>query len=148
MLRRSKLLVLAALLGSSWACNTRYSASAFHLPADGDVERGKAAFLALGCNSCHQVSGTDLPQPAVQPPVPVVLGGDVNERYSDAFLVTEVIDPSRRLAPYPREQIAVDGRSRMPHYADRMSVRQLTDIVAFLQAQYRVRPRLPQYVYY
>ena len=140
-----KLLVLAPLLISAVACSTRYSAAAFHLPGDGDAERGKAAFVTLGCSNCHEVSGADLPRPAVQPPVPVVLGGMVDRRVTDAFLVTEVIDPSFRLAPYPKEQITVAGKSRMPHYADRMTVRQLVDIVAFLQSHYTLRPMPPEY---
>jgi len=71
----------------------------------------------------------------------------VDRRLTDAYLVTEVIDPSYRLAPYPKNQIASGGQSRMPHYADRMTVRQLTDIVAFLQAHYTLRPIPPEYTY-
>jgi len=140
-------LALAPLLVSAVACNARYSTAAFHLPVDGDAERGKAAFVALGCNSCHEVTGVDLPRPTVQPPVPVSLGGLVDRRLTDAYLVTEVIDPSYRLAPYPKDQISSGGQSRMPHYADRMTVRQLTDIVAFLQAHYTLRPMPPEYTY-
>jgi mono/diheme cytochrome c family protein len=46
------------------------------------------------------------------------------------------------LAPYPKDRIVSGGQSRMPHYAERMTVRQMTDIVAFLQSRYVV-PRLP-----
>jgi hypothetical protein len=102
------------------------------------VERGKAAFVALECNSCHEVSGVDLPRPTVQPPVPVILGGATDAKLSDAFLVTSIIYPSYELAPYPKEQITSGGESRMPHYAERMTVRQLADIVAFLQSCYSV----------
>jgi sulfur-oxidizing protein SoxX len=143
----SKFLALAPLLVSAVACNARYSTSAFHLPSDGDAQRGKAAFVQLGCNSCHEVTGADLPRPTVQPPVPVVLGGLVDRRMTDAYLATEVIDPSYRLAPYPKEQIAFAGQSRMPHYAEQMTVRQLTDIVAFLQSRYALRPLPPEYIY-
>jgi len=141
---RSKLLTLAMLALAGAGCGSgRHSSSAFHLPPDGDVERGKAAFAALGCNSCHEVSGVDLPRPTVQPPVPVVLGGTVDSRLSDAYLVTSIIYPSYELAPYPKEQITSGGQSRMPHYADRITVRQLADIVAFLQSRYFV-PRMPE----
>ncbi len=142
---RSGFLVVAALALASAACSSgRHSASAFHLPPDGDVERGKTAFVALGCNECHEVSGADLPRPTVQPPVPVTLGGVLDTRLSDAYLVTSIVYPSYDLAPHPKAQIANGGQSRMPHdYAGRMTVRQLTDIVAFLQSRYIV-PRLPE----
>jgi sulfur-oxidizing protein SoxX len=146
--RSAKFLALAPLLVSAVACNARHSNAAFHLPVDGDAERGKVAFITLGCNSCHEVAGVDLPRPTAQPPVPVVLGGTVDKRLTDAFLVTEAIDPSYRLGPYPKDQIASGGQSRMPHYASQMTVRQLTDIVAFLQAHYTVRPVPPEYTYH
>jgi hypothetical protein len=108
----------------SAACGSgRHSSSAFHLPPDGDVERGKATLLALRCNTCHEVSGVDLPRPTVQPPVPAVLGGAVDSKLSDAYLATSIIYPSFDLAPYPKKQITSGSESRMPHYADRMTVR-------------------------
>src|SRR5208283_1403192 len=115
MAHRWRLPAMAMLLAADVACSSgRYSASAFRLPPDGDAERGKAAFVALGCHSCHEVSGMDLPRPTVQPPVPVVLGGVVDAKLSDAYLVTSIIYPSYRLAPYPKDQIAIHGQSRMP----------------------------------
>ena len=140
---RSRFLAIAAIAAAGAACNAgRHSAAAFHLPPGGDVARGKAAFLAFGCNTCHEVAGTDLPRPTVQPAVPVLLGGAVDARLSDAYLVTSIIYPSYDLAPYPKNEITRGGESRMPHYADHMTVQQLADIVAFLQSRYYV-PRLP-----
>ena len=144
MLSRFGLLSLAVFLSAGAGCSGRHSSAAFHLPPDGDVERGKAAFVALGCNGCHEVSGADLPRPTVQPPVPVVLGGATDARLSDAYLVTSIIYPSHDLGPYPKNQVSSGGESRMPHsYTDRMTVRQLTDIVAFLQSRYTIT-RLPE----
>lgn len=97
--------------------------------------------MALGCHSCHEVSGLDLPRPTVQPPVPVVLGGVVDAKLSDAYLVTSIIYPSYELAPYPKDQITAHGQTRMPIYADQMTLRQLTDIVTFLQSRYFVARR-------
>lgn len=137
MAYRWRLPALAMLLAASVACGSgRHSSSAFRLPPDGDAEKGKAAFVALGCHSCHEVSGVDLPRPTVKPAVPVVLGGTVDARLSDAYLVTSIIYPSCELAPYPKDQITDHGQSRMPAYADQMTLRQLTDVVAFLQSRY------------
>jgi hypothetical protein len=148
MQRLSRLLPALIVLGAVTGCgSSRYSNAAFRLPPGGDAERGKQTFVALGCNSCHAVVGTDLPQPTVQPMVPVVLGGEVTQRPADAYLVTSVICPSCRLAPYPKNQITENGVSRMPRdYAERITVAQLADIVAFLQSHYTLR-RLPEYTY-
>jgi mono/diheme cytochrome c family protein len=145
MLNGSKVLVVAALLSVGAACNSgRYTSAGFRLPADGNPERGRQAFVNLGCNSCHAVQGVDLPKPTVQPPVPVTLGGEVDEKLSDAYLVTSMIYPSYELAPYPKDQITSGGVSRMPNYADKLTVRQMVDVVAFLQSRYVVR-QTPQY---
>jgi L-cysteine S-thiosulfotransferase len=149
MLPSPKLLCLLALLATSMACESgRRSSAGFRLPDDGDAARGKVAFAALGCHTCHQVSGVDLPRPTAQPPVPVALGGEVERDVTDGYLVTSIIHPNYRLAAYPRPLITTGGRSRMPPYADCLTVRQMTDLVAFLQSTYTVRPPVPKYYYH
>ncbi len=127
----------------------RHSAAGFRLPPDGDIERGKAAFVSLGCSGCHEVAGADLPLPSVQPPVPVVLGGQVGEPLTDGYLVTAIVYPAhhlgRQLARYPRAEIMQNGQPRMPAYADKLTVRQVADVVAFLQSRYTVRRPIPEY---
>jgi hypothetical protein len=63
--------------------------------------------------------------------------------------VTSIIYPAYQLrdqlARYPKVEIARNGEPRMPHYDERMTVRQLTDIVAFLQTMYVVVRPLPEY---
>jgi mono/diheme cytochrome c family protein len=147
MLSRSGFVALVALIGACVACDSRHSSRGFHLPA-GDAGRGKVAFVGLGCHSCHEVPGADLPAPTVHPAVPVTLGGEVVNRLSDAYLVTSMLDPSYQLAPYPEDQITSGGKSRMPCYAGKMDTQQMIDIVAFLQSRYVVRRWSPQYVYY
>ncbi len=148
MLHCSRALVIAALLGAGVACDSgRHSTAGFRLPADGNPERGRQAFSDLGCPACHRVVALDLPSPTVQPPVPVVLGGEVDRKLSDAYFVTSLISPSHQLALYPKEQITTHGVSRMPSYTDKMSARQMVDLVAFLQSRYIERPSLPTYNY-
>ncbi len=137
-----KILAIVILLAADLGCSSsRHSSYALRLPADGDAVSGRNAFVALGCPACHDVGGMDMPRPTVQPPVRVMLGGAVSARLSDAYLVTSIINPSADLAPYPKEQITANGASRMPSYEDRISVRQLTDVVAFLQSRYWVTQR-------
>ncbi|MFN7997942.1 MAG: c-type cytochrome [Bryobacteraceae bacterium] len=138
----------ALLLLSAVGCDSgRHSSAGFRLPDDGSVERGKIAFLSLECNRCHEVSGVDLPRPTVQPAVPVILGGPVTSEVPDGYLVTSIINPSHRFAPYPKELITVGGKSRMPEY-EQITARQLADIVAFLQSRYTVRRGSPKYPYF
>jgi len=131
------------------ACDSgRHSSAGFRLPSDGDIQRGKVAFVELECAKCHQVAGADLPKPTIQPPVPVQLGGTVTKEVSDGYLVASIINPSYKLANYPAGMITEHGKSRMPEYADRITVRQMTDVVAFLQSHYTVRePSMIRQVY-
>ncbi len=139
-------LSVAALLAMLAACDSgRHSASGFSLPPTGDIERGKAAFASLGCNNCHEVTGVEFSQPAAKLASPVVLGGVTTKDITDGYLVTSIINPDHRLARYPKDQITLAGKSRMPAYADNITARQLTDIVAFLQSRYVVRPAVAPY---
>jgi len=141
---------LAGMLVLLASCTVdHYSSVGFRLPPDGDIERGKVAFITLGCNNCHAVAGVDLPEPTVYPAVPVVLGGSVPAPVTDGHIVTSIIYPAYqlrdRVARHPKAEINRNGEPRMPHYNERMTVRQLTDIVAFLQSKYVVRRPLPDY---
>ena len=147
MSRHSQWTAAAALFLMSAACSGRHSSSGFRLAPDGDPERGKAAFVSQGCNSCHQVSGADLPQAPDQSATPVVLGGEVETVVTDGYLVSSIIYPSYKINRAPKAQMMTNGQSRMPHYAENMTVRQLTDIVAFLQSHYTLR-RYPTRYYY
>ena len=56
---------IAVLLGVVACESGRHSPAGFRLPADGSVERGKAAFVTLECHHCHEVQGVELPPPTV-----------------------------------------------------------------------------------
>ena len=147
MLHSSSALVIAAMLSVVAACDSgRHTTAGFSMPADANLERGRQAFSDLGCPACHRIVNLDLPSPTVQPPVPVVLGGEIDRKLSDAYLVTAMI--SHQLALYPKEQVTSGGMSRMPNYTDKMSVRQMVDLVDFLQSRYIERPMLPTYTYH
>jgi hypothetical protein len=136
----AKLLALAACLAAGVGCqNGRHSPSGFRLPENGDAERGKAAFAALRCDSCHEVAGVDLPRPTDQAVTRVVLGGSVERAPTDGHLVTSIIYPSYRAAK--------GAPACMPAHEE-ITARQLTDIVAFLQAHYTVKPLPPRYLYH
>jgi hypothetical protein len=125
----ASLLVLGLALGG---CQARRSPSGFRLPP-GDGAAGKAAFVELQCPTCHTVSGvTDLPAPAMNPPI--ALGGFSALPRTDGEVTTSIILPSAHFASgYPASHVQEGARSKMPDYASRVTVRQLADLVAFLQ---------------
>jgi hypothetical protein len=115
----------------------------FTLPP-GDAERGQAAFIKFRCYDCHRVHGVDLPPGEEPGQVVVELGGEVERLRDYGDLVTAIVNPSHRLAKgYAESTVADEGKSRMTVYNDVMTVSQLIDIVAFLQAHYELRPYEP-----
>ncbi len=121
------------------ACGPK-SPLGFSLP-DGDAERGRAAFLALRCNSCHEVDGSAIEYR--EGLAHIVLGGPTTRVRTQGELVTSIINPSHRIAPrYPEEQVTVNGESVMSaaYLNDVMTVQQLIDLVAFLQSTYEIAP--------
>jgi L-cysteine S-thiosulfotransferase len=135
-MKRIALAGLAAAVLATAGCQGPRSAAGFRLPP-GDAQRGQAAFLELKCNECHRVAGLELPGPVADPPGPVILGGMVNRVKTDGELVSSIINPSHRIVDgYPRALVRNGPDSRMPVYGETMSVRQMTDLVAFLQSHY------------
>lgn len=136
-------IVLAAVLCSVLlaGCGQK-SGLGFRMP-DGSPERGRAAFIALRCDSCHRVVGLDTPNQG-NGVANVVLGGETIRVKNYGELVTAIINPSHRIAPgYPLSQVTTpDGQSLMnlAYLNDVTTVQQLIDLVAFLQGSYRVVP--------
>lgn len=126
------------------ACSmSKESPRGFSLP-EGSAELGKSTFVALQCNACHSTPDIEQLVGDNAKPISVQLGGDVSFVKTYADLLTSIINPSHRLAPgYPAEAIAKDGQSLMRNYNHVMTVEQLIDLVSYLQAHYKVRPREP-----
>ncbi len=133
------LVVALALLGGAGCDRGAKSAMGFRLP-DGSAEQGLDDFVALQCHSCHVVIGIELPEPETRGPVLVKLGGEVGRIKTYGQLVTSIINPSHRLAGAYPDAVSRDGQSLMRVYNEVMTVQQLIDLVAFLQAQYDELP--------
>src|SRR5579871_265638 len=106
------MLVVSVFVAAAGCQSSRHSAAGFRLPQGGDAERGRAEFLAFGCNTCHDVAGLDLPPAAVRRSSMILLGGQVAVEPTDGRLVTAIIYPSTRPSWH------------MPDYRDRMTVQQ------------------------
>ena len=91
---------VALLILLTAACSARKSGAGFRLP-DGDVQRGKAAFMELKCSTCHTVAGTEIPVPNKDYAYVrvVVLGGEVRQVKTYGALVTSIINPSHHWRP-------------------------------------------------
>jgi sulfur-oxidizing protein SoxX len=122
------------------------SGKGFTLP-DGNLEKGKEAYVSLQCNACHKVDGIEqLVVEGEKPAVSIALGGEVTRIQTYGELVTSIINPSHRLAAgHPAEEVAVEGTSKMKNFNDVMTVAQLTDLVSFLQSKYKLKVFEPTY---
>ena len=119
------------------------SGKGFTLP-DGDAAQGQAVFVELQCHECHSVAGVQLPALDEPAETTVRLGGEVARISTYGELVTSIINPSHKLAAgYKREQVSDEGESKMTNYNDVMTVTELTDLVAFLQSHYELKPYDP-----
>ena len=138
-MRRTLMTVVPLLAVLALACGTgRKGSAGFHMP-DGDPVKGKQVFLEHRCNSCHEVAGVALDHPVADPPVPVQLGGKVYTTPTDGVLATAILHPSYRLAG-PREAVVSGKLSRMGDFTDAMTLREMIDLVAFLQTTYEEVP--------
>lgn len=122
----------------------------FSLP-EGDAKAGEAVFIAYQCLVCHTMQGFDDADTEQQLEERVPLGGDVKTIKTYGELVTSVINPSHKIAPgFKREGYTDEqGQSKMRNYNDVMTVTEMTDLVAFLQPKYNLKPfdrtNYPQY---
>jgi hypothetical protein len=101
-------------------------------------------FTQFRCYDCHFVEGVDFPVGEEPDQAIVALGGEVSRVKTYGELVTSIINPSHKLAQgYAQSLVARDGESRMTNYNDVMTVTQLIDLTAFLQAHYKLKPYEP-----
>lgn len=136
-----KLGVLGLALAGVSACGPDPKSSAgFTLP-EGDVAQGKANYIAFGCNACHTHSEVPQLGSADEAAISLRIGGESGRVRTYGELVTSVINPSHRVARRGSEGMADEsGQSKMANFNDVMTVTQLVDLVAFLQASYTLSP--------
>ena len=121
------------------------SGTLFGFPADeGDIVAGRQAFLDHRCHQCHSIAGENLPLLAGADRPILELGGPTSIVRSYADLTTSIINPNHAISErYRDQQLALNTQipleSPMPRpNLDTMTVRQLIDIVAFLDSKYQL----------
>lgn len=141
----SKSALLGLLVASPLVLSGCASGALFGFPIDqGDINAGRQAFLDHRCHQCHSVAGERLPPLAGADRPILELGGETTVIRSYAELTTSIINPNHSISERYRDQqltrnAQIPVESPMPRPSlDTMSVRQLIDIVAFLDSRYRL----------
>ncbi len=132
---------LAVVLAGTLLAGCNYTPT-FGFPAqEGDADAGLQAFIDHRCHQCHSVADMRMPELAGASAPILELGGATSSVQSYAGLMTSVINPDHAISERYREQQLLRGQlplnSPMPTpRLDNMTVRQLIDIVAFLDSKY------------
>jgi L-cysteine S-thiosulfotransferase len=119
-------------------------APTFSFPVEeGDIAAGRQAFIDHRCHQCHSIADERLPPLAGASPPIFELGGATTVVRSYGDLVTSIINPNHSVSEGYRQQLLLNAQvpleSPMPTpEIDNMSVRQLIDIVAFLDSKYQL----------
>lgn len=97
----------------------------------GDAAEGRKVFVTLECFACHEVKGEDFPQDAkrARDAGPALTG--MGSHHPPEYFAESIMNPNRVIVVGPGFTGA-DGLSKMPSYADTMTLKQLTDVVAYL----------------
>lgn len=112
----------------------------FSLP-EGNAEQGKTVFLKYKCLACHTLEGVEDASIKKHDDIAIKLGGNKTKIVTYAELVTSVINPSHRFSrPYLPEARDEVGDSKMTVFNDTMTVTELTNLVTFLQPNYKLIP--------
>lgn len=104
----------------------------FLLPP-GDPAEGRKVYVAMKCFTCHEIKGERFPQAAKNP-------GDVGPeltgigRYHPAEYLAETILNPNRVIIEGAGHTGPDGLSKMPDYAESMTLAQLVDLAAYLKS--------------
>lgn len=126
----------AASAAQRTAVSPPYETVTLVLP-QGEIQGGRTAFLDLKCTACHRVEGeTEFPAPFSGSQ-----GPDLDRALklrSPSELATAIIVPSHSMSVKTSDEIkkrlAGELLSPMPDISRTMTVRQLVDLVAYLQS--------------
>jgi L-cysteine S-thiosulfotransferase len=121
------------------ACdNGAKSPRGFSLP-EGNVIDGEAVYTKFRCSDCHVIAGKERLRAEIDPTMTLPLGGNTTTIKTYGELVTSVINPSHVISKrYRGLEVSEGGKSKMLNYNYVLTVNELIDLVAFLQAQYEL----------
>ena len=151
MMKKWHLSLLVASTAFLAACDSGSQSKGFTLP-EGDAAVGQVVFLEKQCTDCHSVKGVEFELGDMEPEMALQLGGEMRKVYTYGELVTSIINPSHKIsARFPTDTLTENDMSKMRTYNDVLTVQELTDLVAFLDAHYELEPydvtRYSRYTY-
>ncbi len=125
---------LAAVCGTAAAAQeTQTETGSFYLPK-GNAAAGREDFIRTGCVACHRVAGdAALPAPASGAAAPTLTFGPA---VPAGTIAQAIVAPSHSIAPDFGQGDPEDAQtSPMTDFADKLTIRELRDITAYLQSQ-------------
>ncbi len=105
----------------------------FTLPA-GDAAAGRKVFIEAECYKCHEVKGEKFPAVAEKEKG---VGSELSQMagmHPVEFFAESIINPNAVIDPKGKElgYLGEDGKSKMPDYSDVLTVKQVSDLAAYL----------------
>jgi mono/diheme cytochrome c family protein len=98
----------------------------------GDPAEGRKVFAAMECFACHEVKGETFLEPKTSRGSGPELTG-MGAHHPPEYFAESILNPNRVIVQGPG-YTGADGLSKMPSYADTMTVKQLIDVVAYLKS--------------
>jgi mono/diheme cytochrome c family protein len=101
------------------------------LVPSGDVAGGRKVFVSMECFACHEIKGEEFPRESKTPrgAGPDLTG--MGSHHPAEYFAESILNPNRVIVE-GTGYTGPDGLSKMPSYADTMTLKQLTDVVAYL----------------
>lgn len=102
--------------------------------ATGDAHEGKNLFTELQCYKCHEIKGEKFPDVA---PEDKGIGPELSQMagmHTVEFFAEAIANPNAVIDADAAKQghVGPDGKSKMPSFADVLSVKQLGDLATYL----------------
>lgn len=102
----------------------------------GDASAGKSLFVELECYKCHEVKGERFPNVlasdrGIGPELSQMAGS-----HSIEFFVEAIANPNAVIDEDGKKEghVGPDGRSKMPDFANVLTLKQLTDLASYLDS--------------
>lgn len=102
----------------------------------GDAVAGRTLFVELECFKCHEIKGESFPNLS---PSDKGIGPELSQMagsHTIEFFVESIANPNAVIDEDAKEEghVGPDGRSKMPDFADVLTVKQLTDLASYLDS--------------